>query len=188
MKNFKILALLAAFSLTACGNDVDAPSANTETVDKTATASSKPMPKFDGTVAKPGAPFSISYRIIGTPIVGSPVAVELRVSSNLGPQSVRFDYNITDATAMRLHEAQPASIEARFAANDTWVDQRVTIIPQREGRLYLNVSASVATDDGRSSTTIAIPVQVGKGGRDLEEQGELVTDEDGETTRVLTSE
>jgi hypothetical protein len=186
MKNFRILALLVAVSLTACGNEVEAPSVDTETVDKTAAVSSKPS--FDGTVAKPGAPFSISYNIIGTPIVGSPVAIELRVSSNLGPQSVQLDYSIPDSTAMMLHAAQPASINARFAANDAWVDQRVTVIPQREGRLYLNVSASLTVEDGRSTTTIAIPLQVGQGGRVLEEEGELVTDEDGETTRVLTSE
>ncbi len=188
MKNPKILFLLTALALAACGNDVEAPAEDAPTVEKTATTESKPMPKFDGTVAKPGAPFSISYNIIGTPIVGSPVAVELRVSSSLGPQSIRLDYSIPDETSIMLHDAQPASIEAEFAVNDTWVDQRVTIIPQREGRLYLNISASVATDNGRSSTTIAIPIQVGQGGRELEEQGELATDEDGESIRILTSE
>lgn len=188
MNKLKLLSLLAIFSLAACGDDADAPAGDTVTVDKTAAVEKKPTPEFDGTVAKPGAPFSISYNIIGTPVVGSPVAVELRVSSSLGPQVVRLDYSIPDETSIMLHDAQPASMDAEFAANEGWVDQRVTIIPQREGRLYLNVSASVATDDGRMSTTIAIPVQVGQGGRELEEQGELATDEDGESIRILTSE
>jgi hypothetical protein len=87
-----------------------------------------------------------------------------------------------------FHDAQPSSIQLEFGVNDAWADQRVTIIPQREGRLYLNVSASIASDGGRSSTTIAIPIQVGQGGRELEEQGELAIDEDGELIRVLTSE
>lgn len=188
MNKFKLLSLLATLSLAACADDADVPVEETVAVDKSAIAEKKPTPRFDGTVAKPGAPFSISYNIIGTPVVGSPVTVELRVSSSLGLQVVRLDYSIPDETSIMLHDAQPASMDAEFAANEGWVDQRVTIIPQREGRLYLNVSASVATDDGRSSTTIAIPVQVGEGGRELEEQGELATDEDGEAIRILTSE
>jgi len=188
MNKFKLLSLLAALSLAACADDADVPAQETVAIDKTAIAEKKPTPEFDGTVAKPGAPFSISYNIIGTPVVGSPVTVELRVSSSFGAEVVRLDYSIPDETSIMLHDAQPASMDAEFAANDSWIDQRVTIIPQREGRLYLNVSASVATDDGRSSTTIAIPVQVGEGGRELEEQGELATDEDGESIRILTSE
>jgi hypothetical protein len=37
-------------------------------------------------------------------------------------------------------------------------------------------------------TMMAVPIQVGQGGRELEEQGELATDEDGEAIRVLTNE
>ena len=189
---FLLTCLAGALALSACSHDTDpvASEAATEpAAQPSAEAAAKPQAaQWDGQVAKPGAPFSISYNIIGTPVVGSPVAVELRVSSSLGPQVIQLDYRIPDETSIMLHDAQPASIEAEFAAKESWVDQRVTIIPQREGRLYLNVSASVGTDDGRSSTTIAIPVQVGEGGRRMEEQGELATDEDGESIRILTSE
>ena len=89
---------------------------------------------------------------------------------------------------MTLHEAQPADLVAEFAANEDFVDQRITIVPQREGRLFLNVGATVDTETGRASTTIAIPVQVGQGARELEEHGELGTDEDGESIRILTSD
>jgi hypothetical protein len=58
----------------------------------------------------------------------------------------------------------------------------------REGRIYLNVAASAQAADGRTMTMMAVPIQVGQGGRDLEENGELATDEDGEAIRVLTSE
>ena len=38
------------------------------------------------------------------------------------------------------------------------------------------------------SSMMAIPIQVGSGGRKLEENGELQLDEDGEAIRVLTPE
>jgi len=148
----------------------------------------KTEPDFDGTIAKPGSPFGVSYRVIGTPIVGSPVTVELRVTSTLGSQPVQVSYRINDASAMMFHEAQPSKVEMAPAANEDFIAQQVTVIPQREGRLYLNVGASVETDDGSMSSMMAIPIQVGSGGRELEENGELQLDENGEAIRVLTPE
>jgi hypothetical protein len=87
-----------------------------------------------------------------------------------------------------LHEAQPESLRAEMTMNETFVQDRVTVIPQREGRVYLNVEAGVTTAQGRISTTMAIPIHVGAVDTSPVEHGELETNEDGETTRVLTSE
>lgn len=185
--------LSAAMCVAACGNSGgDKPAADTAAVteSKPEQASAKPTPAaaptYDGTIAKPGAPFSLSYKVIGTPIVGSPVTVNLRVTSTLGSQPMRVNYRINDAAAMMFHEAQPLSIETAPAADDNFVLQQVTVIPQREGRMYLNVGASVETEEGSMSTTMAIPIQVGTGGRILEENGEVQVDEEGEAIRVLT--
>jgi len=193
MKRVKTLVLSAVLSvgLTACGSsDVDGSSAEAQTdAEKTATAVSvKPDSRYDGTIAKPGAPFSVSYQVIGTPIVGSPVTVNLRVTSMLGSQPIKVSYRINDASAMMLHEAQPSEIQMAPAANENFVTQQVTVVPQREGRSYLNVSASFETEEGTMSTMVAIPIQVGNGGRDLEENGEVQLDENGEAVRVLTPE
>ncbi len=61
----------------------------------------------------------------------------------------------------------------------------MTVVPQRQGRMYLNVAASLDTDEGSMSSIMAVPIQVGEGGRVLEEQGEVVVGEDGEAIRVL---
>lgn len=186
--------LTASIYMAACGNSGgDKPAADAAAItpaEPEAAASAEPSPKpaptYDGTIAKPGAPFSLSYEVIGTPIVGSPVTVNLRVMSTLGSQPLRVNYRINDAAAMMFHEAQPLSIEMAPAADDNFVLQQVTVIPQREGRMYLNVGASVETEEGSMSSMMAIPIQVGTGGRILEEQGEVQTDEDGEAIRVLT--
>jgi len=176
--------------IAGCGSAGDETVAATEpAADKAvAAAPGKPQRGFEGGTVKPGSAFAIRYRIVGTPIVGSPVAIDLRVESAGGPRPINVRYRISDETAMMLHEAQPAEIRMEPAANENFIEQRVTVVPMREGRLYLNVGASFDTEDGSTSTVIAIPIQVGEGGPDLQEHGELETDEDGEPVRVLTSE
>ena len=89
---------------------------------------------------------------------------------------------------MSLHEAQPARVQVEPAANENFIAQRVTVIPQREGRIYLNVSASFETPEGSTSTIMAVPIQVGTGGPELRENGEVRLDENGEAVRVLTQD
>jgi len=188
MKNMNVLALVTVLLLAACGDDAVAPVAEVVAIDKSAIDAGKAAPQFDGTVSKIGSPFSISYKIIGTPVIGSPVTVQLRVTSTLAMPQTEISYGIPDDSSMILHEAQPESVTAEFADNERWLDQRVTIVPMREGRIYLNVATSAQAADGRTMTMMAIPIQVGEGSRELDEQGELATDEDGEAIRVLTSE
>jgi len=189
--NYVALMFIAAIGLAACGNSDDndeVTRAEEPQKQVAAKAGYKPESRYDGTIAKPGAPFSVSYKVIGTPIVGSPVTVNLHVTSTLGSRPIRVNYRINDASAMMFHEAQPSEIEMAPAANESFVTQQVTVVPQREGRLYLNVSASFDTEEGTMSTVAAIPIQVGSGGRDLQENGEVQLDEDGEAVRVLTPE
>ena len=189
MKIMNVFPAVVFLAVAACGADVAEPAAEVEVAASEPTAEkSKPAAQFDGTVSKIGAPFSISYKIIGTPVVGSPIAVELRVMSSIETPRAQLSYSIPDDSSMVLHEAQPQTVDAEFAANERWLDQRVTVVPTREGRIYLNVSASADADDGRISTTMAVPIQVGAGSRELEDQGELGTDEDGEAIRILTND
>ena len=73
----------------------------------------------------------------------------------------------------------PAAGEERSA-------QQVSVIPLREGRLYLNVAAEVDTDSGSMQTVIAIPIQVGVAvPREIIENGTATTDDDGNLLRSL---
>lgn len=179
--------------ISACGTD-DTPqnAAEVAPVELAKTApdvSFKPASDdYTGTVSKPGAPYSISYRIIGTPIIGSPVVVDLKVATSLGPRPVRFNYRINDASSMSFAESQPSSVKVAFADNEKSLQQQVTVIPQREGRFYLNVSASFDDETGTTSTVTAIPIQVGTGSRELQEHGRVESDENGESVRVLSGE
>lgn len=184
------LATVVILGLTACSDEQSSEVAALDAVDVEKTAPDvtfKPQEGYTGTTVKPGAPYSISYRIIGTPLVGSPVTIDLRIDSAMGPRPMTLDYRINDGSSMLLAESQPASVRMEPAANENNFSQQVTVIPQRDGRLYLNVSASYETENGTQSTVAAIPIQIGSGPRQLEENGALQVDENGETVRVLES-
>jgi hypothetical protein len=186
LNSFRNLAIAAVTSigLFACGGEETSEMATSNT-DASVEAGAD---TFVSIVAKPGSPYTVNYRIIGTPIVGSPVTVELQVESNQGTQPLNLEYRINDASSMVLGESQPATVRMEFAANESAFTQQVTIIPQREGRFYLNVSASFETADGTMSTITAIPIQVGTGTRELQPHGEVQLDEDGNAVRVLTND
>ncbi len=179
-----VLLVLSILAVSACGSDQQ--TVQNETAPETKAKVSED--RYDGTVAKPGSPYAISYRIVGTPIIGSPVAIDLRVTSMVEPRPVKLDYRINDATSMMFAESQPATVQMDVADNENAFRQRVTVIPQREGRFYLNVSASYVTDDGTVATVTSIPIQVGSAPREMQEHGELEEAENGEAARVLTSE
>lgn len=170
-----VLLALAALLTTACGNgEVEV---------------TEPEVADVATTVKPQGPVQIDYKIIGTPIVGQPVAVDLYVTSTAGQGEISLDYRISDMTALQFPESQAEQVTMAAApAGEPASRQQVRVIPLREGRLYLNVSAKVKTDTGSLSTASAIPIQVGTPARRVEEHGELATDENGEAIRILDSD
>lgn len=185
------ISAVALLSIAACGGEqakdavvADEP-AQSETVAQVSPKLQQTDDVYDGTVSKPGSPYAISYRIIGTPVVGSPLTVDLRVDSKRGPQPLNLEYRIMDGTSLLLAESQPRNVRMEPAANESSFRQQVTLVPQREGRFYLNVSASMETENGTLSTVTAIPIQVGNAPRVLQQNGEEQIDENGEAVRVL---
>ena len=188
------ISAIALLSLAACGGEqAEEAVAVEDAVQEEAIVAVSPKAQqsddvYDGTVSKPGSPYAISYRIVGTPVVGSPLTIDLRVDSKHGPQPVSLEYRIIDATSLMLAESQPRNVRMEPAANEDSFRQQVTVIPQREGRFYLNVSASMETDSGTISTVTAIPIQVGNAPRILQQNGEEQLDENGEAVRVLSGD
>ena len=178
----------ATLGLAGCGG-VDEPAATVsaadKTIDKTQAADSSREEGFARIPATPASPFQFDYKLIGTPIVGSPVSFDLHVKSMLGDAPIDIGYQAVDSAALALPDAQPRRFTAAPLAGEEFVRERVTVIPQREGRMYFNVSASVMTSDGTTSTVISIPLHVGDVDTGLVEHGELQTDAEGNTTRVL---
>ncbi|MEQ9563096.1 MAG: hypothetical protein RLN69_11290 [Woeseiaceae bacterium] len=129
---------------------------------------------------KPTAPVSIRYDVVGNAVVGQPVAINLQVSSSVPDQAVTLHYRTNDNSAMLFPESQAMRIEMNAAPDDSPRMQQVSVIPQREGRLFLNVSAEVQTANGMMFRSVAIPIQVGAGSREPAVNGELRETAEGE--------
>ena len=191
IRTFLVVSIAATF--VACDKaDVEEPAANMEPVD---ISTDPPKVTFtpekaagSAKAAAPSGPVSVSYRIIGRPVVGQPVAINLRFVSLMSGQPVNVAYRINDPTAMRLGESQPATMTVAPAEDRGGRPQQVTIIPMREGRLYLNVAASIATENGSYSTVTAIPIQVGDAPRSVRENGVVGRDENDEAIRSLPAQ
>ena len=179
------LVVFCGFGLAACpsGSD-DVAGAGSETSSaKTATAiHSKPAPPADAprsSPGKPAAPINIDYEIMGTPVVGIPLSINVKVSSTLD-QPIRLNYRIIDATSLMFSDAQAQRVSLVPIGDEAFSTEQVTVIPQREGRLFLNVSAEIETEVGMMARVMAIPIQVGSLRPTARLNGKLITAEDGE--------
>ena len=182
----------ALLALAACGSEKsDVTAAEDPSVDVLPAPDidhKSKDPELGDAVVSPGSPYRVTYKIIGNPIIGSPVTVDLQIESASGSRPLHLEYRIRDASSMLLAESQPSRVLMEPAENERVFRQQVSVVPQREGRFYLNVSASFETSDGTMSTVTAIPIQVGSGTRELQENGEVQLDENGEAVKVLISE
>jgi len=177
MKRFPAQAIflttIAVLSLGACG---DEPVSNTA-VSSAREESSAGTPSTSP--GKPTAPISIDYQVLGKPIVGLPVAIniEVRASQDLGPVNVQ--YSIDDTSSLLFQEGQVQRLENMEFAE--LASQQLAVVPQREGRLYVNISAEVPTPGGSMIKSMAIPIQVGSAPSQPQINGELIEGPDGET-------
>ena len=181
-----LAAALAGAMLTACGGSSEQAAAPAEQGAKAETpvAVLTPEEKYSVT-GKPQGPVRIDYRVIGTPVVGQPVIIDLKVKSNVGDAPVTLSYGSSDSTAMSFPEAQQRMVSLAFVDDERTAAQQVTVVPAREGRLFLNVTAHLQTDTGSLQTVTAIPIQVGAAPRELQENGTVTTDENGELIREM---
>lgn len=170
---------LCAFTLlcTACESERQAERATGGTVEKA-----------DATLrtSEVKSPVEISYRVIGTPIVGAPVALDLQFKSAMGTTPYKVTYRVNDSSALQMAEAQSEEVSIAPSRAEESIAQQVTVVPLREGRLYLNVAAIVATESGSMRSVTAVPIQVGPAApREILENGTVETDADGNLIRTL---
>jgi Cu/Ag efflux protein CusF len=172
-----IFPVLAMFTISACGNGtVEAPASDASATNGAIAAAH---------TEKAQGPVQIDYKIIGIPIVGQPVGIDLQVLSKIGPQEMTLSYRVNDSTALQFAETQLDRVTLAATQDDRPSLQQVQVIPLREGRVFLNVSVSIETDNGTMSSVTAIPIQVGAAAREPQDNGELLTDESGEQVRSL---
>jgi hypothetical protein len=185
---FLIVALLAVLpGLAACQDEArqnsPTPSADSGPAGKPGSPATTDARNLAG---KPSAPISMEYEVLGNPVVGSPVAINVRISasSEFGPVEVR--YSIPDYSALVFQQGQVERVKVNM--RDAVDLRQLAVIPQREGRAFVNVSAEVQTPGGIMIKSMAIPVQVGGGLAKPQLNGELRQGPDGETVISMPAE
>jgi hypothetical protein len=179
LKNLVAIAI-AALSIAACGED-SGSSATAPTAKPAGKVSAATSP------GKPSAPISIDYEVLGKPIIGLPVAINVQVRATrdgLGP--VSLSYSINDESALLFQEGQVVQIEIPNLQEASM--QQLAVVPQREGRLYINVAAEVQTPGGSMIKSMAIPIQVGSAPLPSKSNGEVKEGPDGETVQSMPAE
>jgi hypothetical protein len=186
----KAVWLAAALACAGCNTDDTGHPADTVANTDSATNSATARPtKPQASPGKPGAPILIDYDIVGVPIVGHPVNIDLAVSSTQGDAPVKLKWHVLDTGSLSFPDSQLREVSLRVNSRQAETRQ-VTVVPQREGRLYLNVTAEVETADGAMLKSMAIPIQVGSapGEPEQEPNGEVKEDADGETIVSLPAD
>ncbi|NNE59373.1 MAG: hypothetical protein HKN35_00590 [Woeseia sp.] len=171
----KLGLILLLGAATACQEKAQAPA-----IDATATTVT-PADSSAVSPGKPSAPIAIEYQVLGTPMVGQPVAVEIRVVSEQPGQTMRLSYFIDDTDSLMFADAQPESIAIEIPGDAAFAARQVRLVPQREGRVYFNVTAEVQTANGMMLKSLAVPIAVGSSAVTLELNGELQETADGES-------
>lgn len=177
----KIIALsaIAAISIAACGDDTASPASVAS--DK---AAAKSADKAATSPGKPSAPVTIDYEVLGKAIVGLPVSINVEVRGTregLGPVAV--SYSINDRSALRFQEGQVERFDIADLREAR--TEQLAVVPQREGRLYVNVSVEVATPGGSMIKSMAIPIQVGSAPEPTRNEGQVRRGPDGELVQSL---
>lgn len=171
---FMLVGLLAA-----CG-DKESPPAQTAADETAPVAAQKAAANRGTSPGKPSPPISIDYKVVGVPIVGQPVTVELEVSSSITVREMRVSYQVMDPVVLFLPETQARESLFTEVAEGQIRSPRVSVIPQAEGRSYLGVLVEIDTDEGLWTRAASIPIQVGNVRAEPRLNGELQTDEQGE--------
>lgn len=177
-----IAILAASITIAACQSKDEA--AAEQPVAPEAIAG-KPDPDPSGaSPGKPQAPISMRYEIMSNPVVGQPVLINVMVSSNAGP--VEVEYSITDRSALTFQAGQVERLEIADPSSGT--ARQLSVIPQREGRVYVNVSAQVQTPGGAMVRSMAIPIRVGAAPAEATPNGKVVEGPDGEAVISLPAQ
>ena len=180
------LAVLLA-GISACQDDrasTASPATAQSATDNTSVAAQPVATSSTTSPGKPTAPIDISYEVIGNAIVGSPVSINIVVTSDRGPVTVQ--YSIVDRSALMFQTGQVQRRDVLEPSSRKV--QQLAVIPQREGRAYVNVSAEIPTADGLNIRSISIPIQVGSAPDEPTANGEMVEGPDGETVNSMPAQ
>ena len=180
-----LLAVIGCL-LAAChrdGQDVQRPLDATPV----AAGTDRSTPESLRSAGKLSAPIVLAYTVTGTPVVGKPVSISVDVTSPM-TDPITLHYRMSELGSMTFPESQAATVSLAPLADTDRRRQQFTVVPQREGRIYVVVSAEVETESGTMMKSMSIPIQVGRSAAEPTANGSSVQGTDGELGASLPAE
>lgn len=136
--------------------------------------------------AKPSAPVTVEYEVVGTPAVGEPTEIELSFASGEVDAAVSVSYRIENSAGLSFVEAPRDNmpVQMQRANGGSRGLHRLRIRPLSEGRQFLNVLTEIETEAGRLSKSTSIPIDVAAHGAQLQLQNKQVRETPGTEPQV----
>jgi len=157
MRLLKFLSLVSLFLLSvACESD---KSSSLDEVKLLSSINNKIHLKSDEIASNA---FEIKYDVQGKPIIGQAVSVKLTFNGFIESQQIQIEFKVADPSSMTFSEAQVKKINLQYNENtkDNNLIQNVSVIPKKQGRIFLNVILSYEIEDGIVSIMKAVPIYV----------------------------
>ena len=104
----------------------------------------------------------ISYAILGNVSVNTATTINIIIDSKSYKDEITLSYRIGVPDDLIFGENQLQSMALRISSNGLYPDQQVTVIPKREGRLFLIVSIDIIKNSEIITKSTAIPIDVEK--------------------------
>lgn len=108
---------------------------------------------------KPTAPIELSYSVPEAPSAGSPLTIELEVSSRIRADSLALELNFPDSGLTPVSTSGMQSVAEPVAGE--WHTRRVRVLPREEGAFHVNVVATLFSDGAAQARAFSIPIRVG---------------------------
>lgn len=105
---------------------------------------------------------NFSYNILGNATVGEVTTINVIINEGNYKDEIILSYRIGVTDDLIFGENQLQSMTLNTLSNGLYPAQQVTVIPQREGRLFLVVSADITSNNEIITKSTAIPIDVGK--------------------------
>ena len=109
-----------------------------------------------------GAPFTLSYSVVGNAVVGRPIGIDIEFENLLPDRPATITYRASEAGSITFPAAQPAQFELVPVDGGEQKPLQINVVPQRDGRVFLGVAVAVETDTGSVVKSMAIPLQVAR--------------------------
>ena len=105
---------------------------------------------------------TIDFEILNKPILDESVIISLLLKTNDSSKKIFLNYSVLSEDDISFGDNQIDRFELSSNLRGIYPEQQIIIIPRREGRVFLAVSATMKFEKENVTKTISIPIDVDK--------------------------